>query len=171
MLLGRFGLQLGNNNQLLWVLTKEELQLAQQRLKHLVIPAHLDFNPQHLFTHPSRLKSHDWKQVNHDYMLYIYIFYMLVDSISMTTHLRSYYACFINKSIYLQVVSQGVLKYCLKNMLGIKQRDSLFCFLKALESVLSKSHKADEILLLKNNLNMALALLERDFPIAIQVCS
>jgi len=56
-------------------------------------------------------------------------------------------------------------------MLGIKQRDSLFCFLKALESVLSESHKADEILLLKNNLNMALALLERDFPIAIQVCS
>ena len=37
MLLGRFGLQLGDNNQLPWVLTKEKLQLAQQRLKHLLI--------------------------------------------------------------------------------------------------------------------------------------
>ena len=54
-------------------------------------------------------------------------------------------------------------------MLGEKQRNSLFCFLKALESVLSESQKADKILELKANLNVALALLERNFPIAIQV--
>lgn len=66
-------------------------------------------------------------------------------------------------------MSQGVLKYCLQNMLGKKQRESLFCFLKALESILAESHKVDKILDLKENLNVALALLERDFPIAIQV--
>ena len=65
MLLGRFELLLESENQLPWVLTKKELQLAQERLKHLIIPAYLDFNPQYLFTHPSRLKSHDWKQVNY----------------------------------------------------------------------------------------------------------
>ena len=78
MLLGRFGLQMGSDNQLPWVLTKKELQLAQERLKHLIIPAYLDFNPQYLFTHPSRLKSHDWKQV-HIITICVYI---LVDIIT-----------------------------------------------------------------------------------------
>ena len=54
-------------------------------------------------------------------------------------------------------------------MLGKKQRESLFCFLRAIELVLAESHKVDEIPDLKENLNVALALLERDFPIAIQV--
>ena len=76
MLLGRFGLELGYDSQLPcnWLLTKKELQLAQEWLKHLIIPTYLDFNPQYLFTHPSRLKSHDWKQVKYmSYQLAVYI--------------------------------------------------------------------------------------------------
>ena len=73
---------------------------------------------------------------------------------------------YVATCIYLQVVAQGVLKYCVQNMLGKKQRDSLFCFLKALESILAESHKVNEMLDLKEHLNTALALLERDFPIA-----
>ena len=46
-----------------WLLSKEDIQLANQRIKHILIPSHLDFNPQYLFSNPSRLKSHDWKQV------------------------------------------------------------------------------------------------------------
>ena len=43
-----------------WILTKDQLQLAKQRLRQISIP---NFNPQQLFTHLSRLKSHDWMQV------------------------------------------------------------------------------------------------------------
>ena len=64
-MLRRFGLQPGCvfTTRLPWILTKNKFELACQRLMHLVIPVHYDFNPQYLFTHPYRLKSHDWKQV------------------------------------------------------------------------------------------------------------
>ena len=66
--LQRFGLQTAVESvittRLPWILTTKELELACQRLTHIVIPAHYDFNPQYLFTHPAQLKSHDWKQVS-----------------------------------------------------------------------------------------------------------
>ena len=64
--LGRFGLQPGVSTEHLpvpWLLSKDDLKLAAERLKHISIPAHIDCSPQHLFSNPSRLKSHDWKQV------------------------------------------------------------------------------------------------------------
>ena len=46
-----------------WVITKEQLKVASQRLKQIYLPSHLNCNPQQLFSHSSGLKSHDWKQV------------------------------------------------------------------------------------------------------------
>ena len=56
--LGRF------QNNPPWVLSKEQLRLANQRLKQILLPSHLDFNPQCVFTHPSQRNSHDWQQVS-----------------------------------------------------------------------------------------------------------
>ena len=67
---GRFGLDptdLDTSTEQLsmpWLLSKEDIQLAAERLDHIRIPAHIDCNPKHLFSNPSRLKSHDWKQVH-----------------------------------------------------------------------------------------------------------
>ena len=47
----------------LWKISSSELKVAEERLSHLQIPAHLDVKFTHVFSHPSRLKSHDWKQV------------------------------------------------------------------------------------------------------------
>ena len=66
---------------------------------------------------------------------------------------------------------QGVLKYCLNDLLNQEQRKTLFLFLDTVKSTLAESHKAEEISSLKERMNIALALLERDFPIAIQVYS
>ena len=78
MVLQRFGLQPTGSvltTRLPWILTKNELEQACQRLTHVIIPAHYDFNPQYLFTHPSRLKCHDWKQVHSYYTcMYVYIY-------------------------------------------------------------------------------------------------
>ena len=62
--LGRFSLRSSAVvPRLPWVLSTSERKIASERLKHICIPTHLDFNPTYLFSHPSRLKSHDWKQV------------------------------------------------------------------------------------------------------------
>lgn len=71
----------------------------------------------------------------------------------------------------IQVVSQGVFKYCLLDMLGAKQQKTLFYFFDVLRSVLAESHVIAELSKLKEELNLALALLERDFPISIQACN
>ena len=54
-------------------------------------------------------------------------------------------------------------------MLGDAQRDTLFFYLDVISLVLAESH--DLLLLdsLHDQVNVALARLERDFPIAIQV--
>ena len=65
--LRRFGLQPASSSNeqsyLPWLLSKDDIQLAAKRLRHIRLPAHIDCNPQYLFSNPSRLKSHDWKQV------------------------------------------------------------------------------------------------------------
>lgn len=72
---------------------------------------------------------------------------------------------------FIQVVCQGVIKYYLLDMLGVKQQETLFYFFDVLRSVLAESHVIAELSKLKEELNLALALLERDFPISIQACN
>lgn len=54
-------------------------------------------------------------------------------------------------------------------MLAKKQRETLFYFLDTLSRVLQESHEESVLNDLEQDLNKALALLERDFPIAKQV--
>ena len=54
-------------------------------------------------------------------------------------------------------------------MLPKQQEDTLFFFLDVLRDVLAESHSLDDLEKLKEDLNTAIALLERDFPISIQV--
>lgn len=50
--LGRFKLELRSGKPP-WLLSKEDVKVANQRLKHILIPVHLDFNPQYLFSCPN----------------------------------------------------------------------------------------------------------------------
>ena len=61
------------------------------------------------------------------------------------------------------------MKYCLRDMLGRKQQESLIKFFDAIKSALAESHDVTKISKLNNELHVALALMERDFPISIQV--
>ena len=68
-------------------------------------------------------------------------------------------------------MSQGVLKYCIRGMLGSKQRSSIFKFIDANTKLFRESHTIADVKELENELNMALALLERDLPMSLQVCT
>ena len=63
----------------------------------------------------------------------------------------------------------GVIKFCLRGLLPKQQEDTLFLFVDAITSVLAESHNNKELNKLKEDLNTAIALLERDFPVSIQV--
>ncbi len=67
------------------------------------------------------------------------------------------------------IVCHGILKYCLRDMLGSKQWKTLFFLLDTLNSALAESHQLAEFGPLREQLNTALAILERDFPISVQV--
>ena len=66
---------------------------------------------------------------------------------------------------------QGVLKFCIHDMLAKQQEQTLFLFLDTLTSVLAESHHPGKLASLNDDLNTAMTLLERDFPISIQVCT
>lgn len=53
-------------------------------------------------------------------------------------------------------------------MLGDEQRQTLV-FLDTLSTVMSESHQSGALPDIQERLNMALALLERDFPISVMV--
>ena len=54
-------------------------------------------------------------------------------------------------------------------MLGNSQRETFFYFLDTLTSLLSESHQRGPLEALRDQVNRAIALLERDFPISIHV--
>lgn len=63
----------------------------------------------------------------------------------------------------------GVFKYCLRDMLGRKQHETLSFFLDTMTSVLAECHDPALVDNLSDQVNIALVRLERDFPISIQV--
>lgn len=69
----------------------------------------------------------------------------------------------------IQVVAQGILKYCLRGMLAPKQRQTFFFFLDTIQRVLRESHTGAALDMLEQDMNKTLALLERDFPMSKQV--
>ena len=54
-------------------------------------------------------------------------------------------------------------------MLQERQRTTLFFFLDAVRSLVSESIRPEDVGALQYELNLALALMERDFPVDIQV--
>lgn len=54
-------------------------------------------------------------------------------------------------------------------MLGKQQQESLFFFLDTITELLAEWHYQHQLLQLKEQVNLAVALLEKNFPISIQV--
>ena len=54
-------------------------------------------------------------------------------------------------------------------MLGTKQENTLFFFLDTVTSLLAEYHDPASLESLKAKVNTALAMLERDFPVSVQV--
>ena len=66
-------------------------------------------------------------------------------------------------------MAQGILKYCLHGMLANKQRKTLFFFLDTISKLLHESQVVSELDALELDMNRALALMKRDFPMTKQV--
>lgn len=111
-----------------YILTKDEIELADLRANSLRIPLGFGLKPSPFISKTGSLKSHDWKQL----------------------------------------ASRGILKFCLRGMLSLRCRRTLFKFLDSLASLCAESHDLDDLDCVENDLNEACALLERDFPLNLQ---
>ena len=72
--------------------------------------------------------------------------------------------------VKLQVAVRGVLKYCIRGMLGDEQRQTVILFMDAIAALCAPSQDAAKIEHLKEQVNVALAQLERDFPLSLSHC-
>ena len=61
------------------------------------------------------------------------------------------------------------MKFCLRGLLGQQQQTTFFRFLDLIVLLCKDSISADDISTLKEKANVTVALLERDFPITVQV--
>lgn len=112
-----------------FVLPKDDIKLADDRAKRVLVPYGFDWQPRDIFSKTTGMKSHEWKQL----------------------------AC------------NGILKFCLRGMLGRKQRSTLFKLFDVLESICAEDILADSIDALEQQVHTVLALIERDFPVSMQV--
>ena len=71
--------------------------------------------------------------------------------------------------IFKQMVTQGILKYCLHDFLGHNQRKAVFKFFDVCANMLAEKHTTTDLPQLLQEVNNALAELERHIPITIQV--
>ena len=67
------------------------------------------------------------------------------------------------------MVCKSMLKWCLQGLLGQTQRAPLFKLLDILSLLLLEEHDEQSITDAEASLNESLALLERDFPMSLQV--
>ena len=68
-----------------------------------------------------------------------------------------------------EVVTHGILKFCLRGMLGQKQQQTLFKVFDVITSICAEDVSMDTIDTLEYEIHRALALFERDFPVSLQV--
>ena len=122
-------------------LSTTEIQQADRICESIFTPAHVDFVPKLLFSKPSGLKSHDWKQVCTVNILYVLLANCL--------------------NFILQVASQGILKYCLRNLLGTEQRKAVLKFCEVCSMICLEEHDRAEVHKLLEETNLALAFLEK----------
>jgi hypothetical protein len=62
----------------------------------------------------------------------------------------------------------GILKFCLRGMLGSKQRSTLFMLFDVLRSVCSEKVSYESMEVVEEKTHLVLALVERDFPLSMQ---
>ena len=111
-----------------FILSKTELELANDRAKKIRVPISFDWRPRDIFGSKG-MKSHEWKEV----------------------------AC------------SGILKYCLVNLLGSRQRSTLFKLFDLLSKLYSSEISDESSLLLEQETHKTLAMMERDFPVSLHV--
>ena len=70
---------------------------------------------------------------------------------------------------FFQFVKTGALQWCLKGMLLRKQEVTLFIVIDGIKRMTCPEITIDEINNLQNDTHVALAMLERDFPLSLQV--
>ena len=68
-----------------------------------------------------------------------------------------------------QVVTSGILKFCLRGLLGMKQRQTLFKLFDVITRLCAEEIKMDVIENLEVDVHRALACFERDFPVSLQL--
>ena len=99
--------------------------------------------------------SHSWVQ---GCIIYTY-------RVSSTTKL----IMFLLLCLSWQLICKGFLKHCLRGMLETQQCSTVFKFLDALTLLLGEVHDSEKLPEVTQKVNMALALIKRDFPMAIQL--
>ena len=68
-----------------------------------------------------------------------------------------------------QIATNGILKYCLRGMLGLHQRKTIFEFLDVIKCICTECIDTTSLASLGQRVHRVVALLERDFPISLQV--
>ena len=76
---------------------------------------------------------------------------------------------FVQITIFSQIATQGILKYCLRGFMAKQQRDTLFFFLDILARVLQETDSMVDLENLEQDMNTALAIVEPDFPVSTRV--
>ena len=72
--------------------------------------------------------------------------------------------------IYIcQICSHGILKYCLRGLLGQHQRKAVFMFIDVCKQLFAEVQNIDELPCQLEKTNLALAQLEKDMPLTIEV--
>ena len=110
-------------------LCREEVLLADERAKSILVPSTFDWRPRPIFSKKAGMKAHEWKEV----------------------------------------VTNGILKFCLRGMLGRNQRKTLYKLFDVITRVCAEDVVMDTIDNLEEEVHRALAFFERDFPISLQV--
>lgn len=64
---------------------------------------------------------------------------------------------------------RGILKYCLRGMLGDEQHETMILFVDAITALCAPSRDAAKLDELQKQVDVSLARMERDFPLSLQV--
>lgn len=88
-----------------FVLTKEEICLADKRAQSILVPGSFDWHPRAIFSKTTGMKAHEWKQV----------------------------------------VTNGIIKFSIRGMLGKKQRQTLFKLFDVITEISAEEINMDTI--------------------------
>ena len=64
---------------------------------------------------------------------------------------------------------RGILKYCVRGMLGEQQRETVTLFMDAIAALCAPSQDVTKVDKLQEQVDVALVRMERDFPLSLQI--